>query len=112
MMPKTPAAPAPRPAPERPAVSMQAPASPPPAGFPTPPKPSSPPVPREPAANQITLKISGIVWHEDPAERKVVINGMVLTEGAAYEGMKVVEILPDRVRLLREGKPFELAIFP
>ncbi len=100
--------PAVRTQPERPAVS------PPSAAVSAPPqKPAAAPASRESAPGQIRLKISGIVWHhDDPAERKVVINGMFLTEGAVYEGMKVLEIQPDRVRLLRDGKPFELAIFP
>ncbi len=102
--------PAPPPAAERPVVSTPA--------LPPRPVPSAPqkspaaPISRESAPGQTVLKISGIVWHDDPSERKVVINGMVLTEGASIEGMKIVEIQPDRVRLLRDGRPFELAIFP
>ena len=66
-----------------------------------PPKESTPPP---------SLKLSGILWHEEPSERRAMINGMILNEGAIIEGAKIVEILPTRVRLSHDGKPFEISI--
>jgi general secretion pathway protein B len=57
-----------------------------------------------------SLRLSGILWHEDPSERRVVINGMVLTEGAVTEGVKVLEIHPTHVRLSHNGRPFEISM--
>ncbi len=64
----------------------------------------------ESAATPQSLRLSGILWHEDPSERRVVINGQVLGEGAVTEGVKVVEIHPTHVRLLRNGQPFEISM--
>jgi general secretion pathway protein B len=57
------------------------------------------------------LKLSGILWHEDPLERRAVINGMVLTEGNVIEGVKVLEIHPTHVRLSHKDRPFEISMF-
>jgi hypothetical protein len=40
-----------------------------------------------------------------------VINGAILTEGAEIQGMKIVEILPNRVRFMDHGRPFEIQLF-
>jgi len=66
--------------------------------------------PTKPSLTPESLKLSGIVWSEDPSKRLAVINGMVTTEGYVFEGMKVVEIHPDRVLLLLNDKPFELSL--
>jgi general secretion pathway protein B len=80
--------------------------------------PSSP-VSREPVRGQVpggysatpsAMKLSGIVWSSEPSERLAVINSMVVGEGATIEGVKVVEILPTSVRLLHDGKSYELSI--
>jgi general secretion pathway protein B len=80
--------------------------------------PSSP-VSREPVRGQVpggssptpsAMKLSGIVWSSEPSERLAVINSMVVGEGATIEGVKVVEILPTSVRLLHNGKSYELSI--
>ncbi len=63
--------------------------------------PSSPP----------QLKISGIMWHDEPSRRRAVINGIFTSEGSKIEGVEVVEILPTRVRFLHQGRPFEISIF-
>ena len=71
------------------------------------------PAERTPGGSATTpppLKLSGILWHEDPLERRVVINGMVLTEGAVTEGVKVLEIHPTHVRLSQNGRPFEISM--
>jgi hypothetical protein len=57
------------------------------------------------------LKISGIVWHEQPAMRRAVINGSFATEGSHIEGVKVMEILPTRVRFSYRNQVFELSAF-
>jgi general secretion pathway protein B len=81
--------------------------------------PISPPITKRPAertpggsptAASQSLRLSGILWHEDPSERRVVINGMVLTEGAITEGVKVLEIHPTHVRLSHNGRPFEISM--
>jgi len=64
-----------------------------------------------PSSSLPRLKISGIVWHDDPAKRRAVINGTFTSEGSVIEGLKVVEILPTRVRFLHQGRPFEMSIF-
>ena len=57
------------------------------------------------------LRLTGIVWSEDPSGRYAVINGAILTEGAEIQGIKVVEILPNRVRFMDNGRPFEIQLF-
>ncbi|MGA2959668.1 MAG: general secretion pathway protein GspB [Thermodesulfobacteriota bacterium] len=57
------------------------------------------------------LKISGIVWHEEPSERRAVINGSFTKEGSVIEGVKVVEIFPTRVRFSHNGRTFEISVF-
>ena len=60
---------------------------------------------------QPRLKISGIIWHEQPAMRRAVINGSFATEGSQIQGVKVVEILPTRVRFSYKDQVFELSAF-
>jgi Type II secretion system protein B len=55
--------------------------------------------PAGPVTASPALKLSGIIWHEAPSERCAVINGIIANEGSFIEGAKVVEILPNRVRL-------------
>jgi len=68
------------------------------------------PTPKESAPTPPSLKLSGILWHEEPSERRAMINGMILIEGSVIEGVKVVEIHPTRVRLSHNGRPFEISI--
>ena len=58
-----------------------------------------------------SFRLTGIVWTENPSGRYAVINGAILTEGAEIQGVKVVEILPNRVRLMDNGRPFEIQLF-
>jgi hypothetical protein len=72
--------------------------------------------PGEPAAGGSTqnpppLKISGIVWNEDPSLRRAVINGSLVTEGSLIEGVKVVEIFATKVRFLHQNRYFEISVF-
>ncbi len=69
------------------------------------------PTPRESAATPPPLKISGIVWHEEPSGRRAVINGTFTKEGSVIEGVKVVEIFPTRVRFSYKGRIFEISAF-
>ena len=57
------------------------------------------------------LKITGIVWNEEPSKRRAVINGSFLTEGSMIEGAKVVEIHPTKIRFQYKGQPFEITVF-
>jgi general secretion pathway protein B len=66
--------------------------------------------PRRSAVTPASLKLSGIVWSEEPSKRLAVINGMVTTEGYVFEGVKVVEIHPNHVLLLLNDQPFELSL--
>lgn len=65
---------------------------------------------RKSVVTPASLKLSGIVWSEEPSKRLAVINGMVTTEGYVFEGVKVVEIHPDHVLLLLNNQPFELSL--
>jgi general secretion pathway protein B len=73
-------------------------------------KKSAEPAPRASAAAPPSLKLSGIVWQEEPAERRAMINGRIATEGSIIEGVKVVEIHPTRVRFLHNGRHFEISL--
>jgi len=73
-------------------------------------KPSEP-APKEPSTTPPPLKISGIVWHEEPSDRRAVINGTFTKEGSIIEGVKVVEIFPTRVRFSYNGRTFEISAF-
>jgi hypothetical protein len=58
--------------------------------------------------NPLSLKVSAIVWYEEPSMRFAMINGLKATEGSVIEGVKVVEIKPTSVRLFHNEKYFEL----
>ncbi len=64
----------------------------------------------EPPATPPSLKLSAIVWHEEPSKRIAMINGTISTEGSVIEGVKVEEIYPDRVRLSYGGRVFEIPL--
>jgi general secretion pathway protein B len=71
----------------------------------------APPAPPDkPAPAQRSLKISGIVWSEEPSNRLAVINGMPIKEGAIIEGVKVVEILSTHVRFFYNNRSFEVSL--
>jgi general secretion pathway protein B len=57
-----------------------------------------------------SLKISAIIWYEEPSKRLAMINGNLTSEGSFIEGVKVEEILPNRVRFSSNGQPFEISI--
>jgi len=66
------------------------------------------PAPKETAAAPPSLKLSGILWYENASQRRALINGMALPEGAVIEGVKVLEIHPTRVRLSHNGRPYDI----
>ena len=62
------------------------------------------------AATPPSLKISAIVWYEDPSKRFAMINGTISTEGSLVDGVKVAEIRPTGVLFLHNGQYFEIPI--
>ena len=56
------------------------------------------------------LKLSGILWYDNPLQRRAVINGMALPEGSVIEGVRVLEIHPARVRLSHNGRSYDIAM--
>ena len=68
------------------------------------------PTPNISATNPASLKLSAIVWYEEPSRRFAMINGIMATEGSSVEGAKVVEINPTSVRLLHDGQYFEISM--
>ncbi len=61
-------------------------------------------------ASPPSLKISAIVWYEDPSKRFAMINGTISSEGSLVDGVKVAEIRPTSVRFLHNGQYFEIPI--
>jgi len=68
------------------------------------------PAQTESASNPPSLTLSGILWHEEPSERRAMINGIILKEGSVIEGVKVVEIRPTRVVFSHNGRSFEVSV--
>jgi len=66
--------------------------------------------PVTPSLDPSALRVSAIVWHEEPSKRIAVINGTITTEQSLIEGAKVVEISPNRVRLSYNGRAFEILL--
>lgn len=72
---------------------------------------TAPKVPPGPAAVEPpSLKLSGILWQENPSERQAVINGNFVREGGMVDGVKVLKIHPTHVRLSYNGRLFEISI--
>jgi general secretion pathway protein B len=63
---------------------------------------------QEPVPVPASLRISCIIWFEEPRERRAVVNGITIGEGATIEGARVEQIYPTRVRFSRNGKSFEV----
>ena len=71
--------------------------------------PSKSPLPSPSGAgNGLTLQ--GIVWQDDAAARMAIINDLPVMKGTRIEDATVEEILADRVKLSRQGIPFELIL--
>ena len=56
------------------------------------------------------LRLSAIVWYEEPSKRFAMVNGMIAYEGTVIEGVKVEEIYSNRVRFSHRGRIFEIAL--
>ena len=76
----------------------------------TTPRKTAEPTPNISATTPASLRVSAIVWYEDPSRRFAMINGIMATEGSSVEGVKVVEINPTSVRLLHDGHYFEISM--
>jgi general secretion pathway protein B len=62
------------------------------------------------AVDPSALRLSAIVWHEEPSRRIAVINGTITTEQSVIEGVKIEVIYPNRVRLSQNGRLFEILL--
>ena len=67
-------------------------------------------IPSASAATPPSLRVSAIVWYEEPSRRFAMINGTIANEGSVIEGVKVEEIYADHVRLSHNGRLFEISI--
>lgn len=63
-----------------------------------------------PDAAMPVLRITGIVWQEDPQARRAVVNDVVAREGFVIDGVKIVEIRPTVVRFRKGTKSFEISV--
>ena len=73
-------------------------------------EPSAEPASVKPAATPPLLRLSAIVWHEEPSKRIAMINGIMTNEGSVIEGVKIEEIQTNRVRLSHNGRAFEISL--
>jgi general secretion pathway protein B len=75
------------------------------------PKPVTAPVPLAPAVTPVkpVLTVHGIAF-QDGADSMAVINGITVSKGSMIEGVRVEEILKDRVRFSRGGEKFEIIL--
>ncbi|MBM4313997.1 MAG: hypothetical protein FJ122_08780 [Deltaproteobacteria bacterium] len=72
----------------------------------TPPQPT----PERSGAAQPSLKISAIIWYDDPSRRFAMINDTMTREGSIIEEVTVEEIYPNRVRFSHHGRQFEISV--
>lgn len=56
------------------------------------------------------LKVNGIALQDNPAESVAVVNGLLVRRGMVIQGMRVEEILGDRVRFSGSGGRCEVQI--
>lgn len=68
------------------------------------------PAPDRSATGRPLLKITAIVWSEDPSRRFAVVNGVMAYEGTVVDGVKVDQINPTSLRFSDDGRPFEIPI--
>ena len=68
------------------------------------------PLPNMPEQAESTLTLSGIAWNKDSADRLAIINGQPAATGATVNGVVIEEIMPDRVKVNRAGRSFEIFI--
>ena len=67
-------------------------------------------IPNVIATTPPSIKISAIVWYQDPPMRFAMVNGIKSTEGSVVEGVKIVEINPTSVRFLHNDQYFEISL--
>lgn len=74
--------------------------------------PQTPPknLPTNVSAARPNLTVNGIAFQDEGSENLAVINGVTVTRGSIIEGVKVEEILNDRVRLSQGGERFEIIL--
>ena len=68
------------------------------------------PLPNKLAAAPPSLRLTAISWNEEPSKRFAFVNGIMTYEGGVIEGVKIVEIYPNRVRFLHNERYFEISI--
>ena len=77
-------------------------------------KPAEPvattPAPTPAAAASPKITVSGIAYNKEAADRLAVINGVPVGEGKSVSGVKVEEIMPDKVRFSLGQKIFEVPV--
>ena len=56
------------------------------------------------------LKLTGIAWQKDSASRLAVVNGSAVSQGSMIDGVKIEEILPDKVRFSVGQRNFEISL--
>jgi hypothetical protein len=61
-------------------------------------------------APTLVLRLSAILWYEDPSKRRAAVNGKILSEGSPFQGFRVVEIRPNSVLFSQNGQPLEISI--
>ncbi len=65
----------------------------------------------EPKAND-SFKLTGIIWAEDGAKSRALVNGASLKEGDTVEGARIERIEPTRIVCSRDGKSFMVPVRP
>jgi general secretion pathway protein B len=75
----------------------------------TPPPPSFE-APRPVPAAAPKMTVSGIAYQKNGVLRLAVVNGGAVKEGSEVDGARIEEILPDRVRFVRDGRKFDVFI--
>jgi general secretion pathway protein B len=68
------------------------------------------PAPTPAAAAFPKITVSGIAYNKEAADRLAVINGVPVGEGKSVSGVKVEEIMPDKVRFSLGQKIFEVPV--
>ncbi len=72
--------------------------------------PASHPPPERSAVALPSLRISAIIWYDDPSRRFAMINDTMTHEGSVIEEVTVEEIHPNRVRFSHNGQHFEISV--
>ncbi len=57
-----------------------------------------------------SITVSGIAWQDDRADRRAVVNGALVGEGATAGGARIVRIYRDKVRFSIDGRTFDVPL--